>query len=82
MDWCWSTEHHYHTNTVYQTPPEVTALVEKQTEQLKVFEKEALELHDPKLFQSNSSKLLDSFVEQLPSLTLNDFSIKDLVNIK
>jgi len=68
-----STEHHhYHTNTVYQTPPEVIKVMDEQTEKLKEFEAEAMELHDPKLFQSNSTKLLDDFVEQLPSLNLGD----------
>lgn len=64
------TVHHYH--TVYQTSPETQKVLDTQTAELKKHEAEAMERSDPKLFEANSKKVFDSFVEQLPNLKLTD----------
>lgn len=67
-----SVEHHYHTQTVYKVPPETQKILDKQTDQLKKFEEEAINLGNPKLYGKNSQNLIDIFVEKLPSLELTD----------
>ena len=62
--------HHHH--TVYQVPPETQKVLEEQTQKLQEYEKDALDRHDPKLFEKNSKALMDTFVEQLPKLELTD----------
>ena len=68
--------HRYH--TVYQTLPETQKVLDIQTEQLKKFEEEAKERSDPKLYVQNSQKLVDTFVEKLPSLKLTDVIDKQI----
>lgn len=71
-----STVHHYHTNTVYQVPPETQKTLDIQKEQLRKFENDAKKLGDPKLYQKNSQNLLNNFVAKLSSLQLTDVIVK------
>ena len=63
-----SVEHHYY--PVYQVPPETQKVLDEQKEKLEVFEKEAVDRGDPKLFEKNSKVLMDNFVKELPKLEL------------
>jgi len=67
-----STEHHYHTEVIYKIPEETLKLLDEQAKQLKAFEEEAKKRNDPKLYTKNATKLLDKFIERLPSLKLTD----------
>ncbi len=72
-----STEHHYHTNTVYQTPPEVVKQLEDATIALKKVEAEAIERGDPTLYKRNEDNLFNNFIEKLPQLELADIIVKE-----
>ncbi|HLX53899.1 MAG TPA: hypothetical protein VKR58_08155, partial [Aquella sp.] len=50
-------QHHYH--TVYQTPPAVQKQLEEQSTKLKELEAEAIKRSNPKLYQTNSTNLLN-----------------------
>ena len=67
-----SREVHY----VYQVPPATQQLLDNQTKIIENFEKEAQEKGDPKLFQENSKKLMDTFVIQLSKLDLKSIITK------
>lgn len=61
-----SHEVHY----VYQVPPETQQLLNEQTKRIESLEKEAKEKGDPRLFEENSKKMMDTFVSQLSKLEL------------
>lgn len=67
-----STEHHYHTTTVYEVPPETKKTLQEQTERIASLEEEAKKKGDPQLFEENSKKMFDEFVEKIPALKLSD----------
>lgn len=68
-------QHHYH--TVYQTPPAVQKQLEEQSTKLKELEAEAIKRSNPKLYQTNSTNLLNEFVKNIPKLELTDFIKKE-----
>lgn len=67
--------HHHH--TVYRVPPETQKVLEEQSKKLEELEKDAMEKSDPKLFQENSKKLIDTFVAQLSKLELTNIIQKN-----
>ena len=69
--------HHYHTNTVYQVPPETQAKLGELTKSVAEFEEEAIRQGDPNLFTENSDKIFDTFVNALPDMKLTEFIKKD-----
>lgn len=68
-----SHEVHY----VYQVPPETQQILNEQSKKIENLEKQAKEQGDPKLFERNSKRLMDTFVAQLSKLELSNIIKKN-----
>ena len=72
-----STEHHYHTQTVYQVPPETQKQLDEQAVKITNLEEEAKKQGNPELYNVNSEKMFNNFVEKLDKLKLNEIIAKN-----
>ena len=59
-----------HTEIVYQIPPETQNILNEQRILLSKYEEKAKRQGNPKLYEENFKKLLDTFIKKLPSLEL------------
>jgi tRNA U34 5-carboxymethylaminomethyl modifying GTPase MnmE/TrmE len=64
--------HHYHTNTVYQVPPETQAKLDEAITKVQALEEEAIAKEDPALFKENAAKAIDTFVRRIGDLDLKE----------
>ncbi len=72
-----SSRHVVEYRTVYQMHPETQKQLEDNIQLLKQYEAEAMQQSNPKLFEANSKSLFHTFVDNLPTLKLTDFIIKN-----
>lgn len=66
-------QHHYHTTTVYQTPPAVQKQLDEAIAEVKELKAEAVAAGDPALFRENATKALEVFIRKIPELGLKDY---------
>jgi small GTP-binding protein len=64
------------TQVVYRPDPATTAALTKATEELAAARQAAKDAGDPAKFKQNATKAMDTFVEKLPTLTLQQSIIK------
>ena len=72
-----NSSHSYsHTQIIYQVAPETEKLLNEQRIQLKKYEEEAIKQSNPRLYEENSRKLIDTFIKKLPALELTNIIVK------